>query len=77
VKAPGIQVIERTLSVNDLYEADEVFITSSTRDLLAVTEIDGRTLRRSGTAMAALKSAFQNYLAEYVRTHAPQAAGVR
>ncbi|HKD07019.1 MAG TPA: aminotransferase class IV [Bryobacteraceae bacterium] len=35
---------ERTLSVDDLYRADEVFITSTTRDLLPVREIAGRTL---------------------------------
>jgi branched-chain amino acid aminotransferase len=37
-------VAERTLSVEDLYRADEVFITSTTRDLLPVREIAGRTL---------------------------------
>lgn len=77
VKAPGINVVERTLSVDDLYAADEVFITSSTRDLLSVAEIDGRKLHRNGTAMAPLKAAFQNYIAEYVRSHAQEAAGVR
>jgi len=77
VRAPGVQVVERTLTVNDLYEADEVFITSSTRDLLAVAEIDGRAIRREGKAMAALKPAFQNYIAEYVRTHAPEGVAAR
>jgi len=77
VRAPGIEVVERTLTLNDLYDADEVFITSSTRDLLGVTEIDGRTLRRDGKAMPALKSAFLSYIAEYVRTHAPEGAAAR
>jgi branched-chain amino acid aminotransferase len=77
VKAPGITVTERRLSLDDLYAADEVFITSSTRDLLAVAEIDSRTIRRDGRAMPALKTAFRSYIAEYVRTHAPAGAGVR
>jgi len=74
VRAPGIRVIERTLSLDDLYTADEVFITSSTRDLLAVAEIDSRAINRQGNVMAALKSAFRSYLDNYVTTHAPVGA---
>lgn len=70
VQAPGIRVTERTLGLDDLYTADEVFITSSTRDLLAVAEIDGRAINRKGAVMPALKSAFRTYLDTYVTTHA-------
>jgi branched-chain amino acid aminotransferase len=76
VHAPGITVRERTLHLDDLYAADEVFITSSTRDLLAVTEIDGRAVNRRGNAMEKLKSAFRAYIAAYVRTHAQEGAPV-
>ncbi len=77
VHTPGFTVRERTLSLDDLYEADEVFITSSTRDLLAVTEIDGRAVNRKGNAMEALKTAFAGYIEAYVSAHAQQGAGVR
>ncbi len=77
VQAPGIRVLERTLHIDDLYAADEVFITSSTRDLLAVGEIDGRAIHRKGHAMADLKAAFRAYLDEYVRMHAPEGAAAR
>jgi branched-chain amino acid aminotransferase len=76
VHAPGFTVREQTLYLDDFYAADEVFITSSTRDLLAVTEIDGRAVNRKGNAMEALKSAFSAYIESYVRTHAVEGAAV-
>ena len=42
----------------DLENADEVFITSTTRDLLPVLEIDGKKIRNAGKACASLKQAF-------------------
>lgn len=77
VQAPGIRVSERTLMLDDLYQADEVFITSSTRDLLAVAEIEGRVISRKGVAMTALKTAFRKYLEAYVSSHAQVGAPVR
>ena len=74
VQAPGFTVRERTLSLDDLYQADEVFITSSTRDLLAVAEIDGRQINRKGRARAALNAAFSSYIDSYVTTHAQEGA---
>jgi len=77
VRAPGFRTGERTLMLEEFYEADEVFITSSTRDLLAVAEIGGRPMNRRGKAMAALKSAFRAYLDEYVSRHAQAGAPAR
>jgi branched-chain amino acid aminotransferase len=74
VHTPGYQVIERDFMLDDLFQADEVFITSSTRDLLAVAEIEGRKVRHEGNAMEALKAAFRGYLANYVTAHAPAGA---
>ena len=74
VKAPGFTVRERTLSLDDLYRADEVFITSSTRDLLGVAEIDGRPVNRQGRARAALNAAFSTYIDAYVKAHAREGA---
>lgn len=76
VRTPGLRVTEQVLSLDELHGADEVFITSSTRDLLAVSEIGGRKLSRRGDAMAALKKAFQDYIAAYVKTHAGEGAPV-
>jgi branched-subunit amino acid aminotransferase/4-amino-4-deoxychorismate lyase len=49
----------------DLNQADEVFITSTTRDLLPVTEIEGVILSRRGDACARLRSALRLYIEEY------------
>jgi branched-chain amino acid aminotransferase len=43
-RQPGAQMVERELTVEELYRADEVFITSTTRGILPVTEIAGRAL---------------------------------
>jgi len=45
VRVEGIRIGERSLSVDDLRGADDVFITSTTRDLMPVREISGRVLR--------------------------------
>jgi len=65
VRVPGVSVEERRLCLHDLEEADEVFITSSTRDLLPVREIEGLAVRRTGEARAALAEAFRRYLDGY------------
>jgi branched-chain amino acid aminotransferase len=66
LKLPGITAGERDLCLEDLAAADEVFITSSTRDLLPVTAIDEMVLREQGDVRRRLSEAFQQYLAAYV-----------
>ncbi|MGH9629260.1 MAG: aminotransferase class IV [Bryobacteraceae bacterium] len=68
VRADGIRVAERPLSLEDLERADEVFITSTTRNLLPVLEIEGLKVRRNGHACAALNTAFVEYIDRYVRS---------
>jgi branched-chain amino acid aminotransferase len=46
--AAGTPVVERSLSLDDLRSADEVFITSSTRDVQPVGRVDDRTLAAPG-----------------------------
>jgi branched-chain amino acid aminotransferase len=41
VRVSGLRVKEKTLRLEDLVNADEVFITSTTRELLPVVAIDG------------------------------------
>jgi len=59
---PDLRFTERALTVEDLYQADEVFITSTTRSLLPVTEIEGRTLTPGGDVTERLRRAFQSYV---------------
>lgn len=66
VRAPGYHLEEKPLTTADLERADEVFITSTTRDLLPVRSIEGLNIRRSGSACADLRRAFRSYLEHYV-----------
>ena len=45
IRVPGVVFEERDLRLADLEEADEVFITSTTRDLLPVLSVEGLRLR--------------------------------
>lgn len=45
-KTEGLIINEQECSLNDLLTADEVFITSSTVDLLPVVTVDGKTIGR-------------------------------
>ena len=71
---PGVRVRERTLAPCDLEQADEVFITSTTRNLLPVTHIDGRQVGRSDRIRAALEAAFENFVNRYVTRNKPVTA---
>jgi len=66
IHVPGYAIREETLAPADLERATEVFITSTTRNLLPVVEIEGRAVSRSGAACAALSAAFAAYLDAYV-----------
>lgn len=71
IHVPGIEIGERELHVPDLERADEVFITSTTRNLLPVLEIEGVPLRRSGAAGSLLRRAFEEYVEGYVAQRGP------
>jgi branched-chain amino acid aminotransferase len=69
VRLAEYPVTERVIKPGDLENADEVFITSTTRDLLPVLEIDGKKIRNAGKACASLKQAFGDYVSRYVADH--------
>jgi branched-chain amino acid aminotransferase len=71
IRVPGISAAEKTLLPKELEEADQVFITSTTRDFLPVSHIEGLTVRNSGNVVAALTRAFEDYRAAYVKRNAP------
>jgi branched-chain amino acid aminotransferase len=66
VRAPGIRVIEKTVMPGDLESADEVFITSTTRNLLAVRQVDEQKVGRSDRVRKALAEGFGEYVRNYV-----------
>ena len=69
VHASGIDLIEKDLAPSDLESSDEVFITSTTRNLLPVSEIEGKKVGRTDHVRAALSAAFDEYLSRYVAEH--------
>jgi branched-chain amino acid aminotransferase len=71
IHIPGIQVEERTLMPSDLEAADEVFITSTTRDLLPAARIEQRQIG-VGPVCHRLRTAFQEYVGRYVAQHRAQ-----
>src|ERR1700747_1862400 len=69
IHTPGIQVGEKPLLPGDLESADEVFITSTTRDLLPVVQIEEKKVGRSERARQALTGAFAEFVRKYVAGH--------
>jgi branched-chain amino acid aminotransferase len=71
VRAPGIDIQEKAISPDDLEAADEIFITSTTRNLLPVTRIEEKTVGRSEGVRTALDRAFAEFVERYVSEHRP------
>ncbi|HUA01297.1 MAG TPA: aminotransferase class IV [Candidatus Aquilonibacter sp.] len=67
----GIPVEERILYPEDLYSADEVFISSTNRNVVSVREIDAHKIgKASDPAVQKLENAFEAYIRDYVEAHA-------
>lgn len=87
IGVPGVTVSERGLTVESLFQADQVFITSTTRDLLPVREIvpppgfdgasEARVLNRRGDVPERLGAAFRDFVASDVARRAQQLAPTR
>lgn len=69
IRAPGIRIAERTILPADLESADEVFITSTTRNLLPVVQVGERKVGQNDQARLALDSAFGDFVKRYVAGH--------
>jgi branched-chain amino acid aminotransferase len=67
----GIAIEEHVLFPDDLYSAEEVFISSTNRNLVAVGEIAGRAVGKGPRIlMKRLDDAFAGYARAYVDSHA-------
>ena len=64
-RTAGVEVREVRVPLADLATADEVFVTSSTRDVLPATSVDGRSLP-VGPVTTALRALFARRAAEQV-----------
>jgi branched-chain amino acid aminotransferase len=74
----GIEVREQTLRLEDLYAADEVFISSTNRSLAGVGEIAGHIFPAApGPVTLRLEKIFQEHIEEYVTRAAVPAPAER
>jgi branched-chain amino acid aminotransferase len=63
----GIEVREQNLRLDDLYAAEEVFISSTNRSLAGVGEIAGHKISpASGPVTLRLETIFREYIEQYV-----------
>jgi branched-chain amino acid aminotransferase len=64
----GTSVAEQTLRLEDLYDADEVFVTSTNRNVIGVKEIAGHTIGNGETGLLTKKldDVFEAFIQEYV-----------
>lgn len=65
IQVSGLEISERVLLPADLASADEVFITSSTRELLPVSHIAGINIRAQRDVCDWLQSAFSSWIKQY------------
>lgn len=69
--AAGVPTEERILRPEDLYSADEVFLSSTNRNVLAVGEIEGHKIPAApGPITRKLEQAFAAYVADYIARRA-------
>src|ERR1044072_1667418 len=59
-KELGYEVVERPISRTELYLADEIFLTGTAAEIIAITKIDGNVVG-NGTEGALTKSIRENY----------------
>jgi branched-chain amino acid aminotransferase len=75
IHVPGLEIAEKTLFPHDLETMDQVFITSTTRELLPVISVEGLSLKTPASdALSKLQSAFRETVGSYVtaRRRVPQ-----
>lgn len=68
IQVDGIEISEGRLSLDELEHADATFITSTTRDLLPVSEIEGIRVMQDDYVFNRLLAAFRQYTGEYIRS---------
>jgi branched-chain amino acid aminotransferase len=65
IAVPGVKISERELTPSELERSEGVFITSTTRDLLPVLQVDALALQQAPEKLARLQSAFDDYRRNY------------
>jgi branched-chain amino acid aminotransferase len=69
IRVPGLRIGEKTLLPADLEAADEVFITSTTRELLPVVSVAGLKIGVRAHAGASVRQQLQRAFTKYVESY--------
>jgi branched-chain amino acid aminotransferase len=77
ISVPGLDMIERDFAPQEMEEADQVFITSTTRDLLAVGSVDGLRLQQKPAVFDRLLDAFHRYQNSYIAKRTKRQVALR
>jgi branched-chain amino acid aminotransferase len=77
LNVPGVRILERGLTIADLEAADEVCITSTTRDLLPVREIAGKALGNRSDIRERVTAAFRQFTRDDVARRTVELRGPR
>lgn len=76
IRVDDITIHEQTLRPEDLEQADEVFITSTTRDLLPVRLVEGLRIKHGERVMELLREHLVEYRNGYIKNHTAAAEAV-
>ena len=69
IRVPEISIAEKPLFPADLGAASEVFITSTTRELLPVISVESLPIRGGRAVCDRLRKAFSAHVRDYVKLH--------
>ncbi|MBI5740451.1 MAG: aminotransferase class IV [Nitrospirae bacterium] len=67
-KEAGIKVVEGRFRKEDVYNAEEVFISNTTMEVMPAAEVDEVKMPAQGEMARALHKAYKRKVAEYIRT---------
>ena len=70
----GLSAIEESLRPEDIFSAEEVFITSTNRNLISVGEVAGHSIPARGPVCQRLLELFDAYVSDYVTRRLASAA---
>ncbi len=64
----GLEIIEQPLLLDQVRTADEIFITSTTREIMPVREVEGTMFPEGGPVTARVREAFRGFVRAYVES---------
>lgn len=67
----GLAYKEQNFKPDELYQADESFLTSSTKELVPIIKVDGNSIGSGtpGPMTAKLHQIYKDHVVEYIKTH--------